>query len=64
MMYKYGMRLRSFGIGCQPKDGYIYREPYEGFKHSDKYWDVIFYNRELSEKEMEDYELDFVGVEK
>lgn len=64
MMYKYGMRLRPFGIGCQPKDGYIYREPYEGFKHSDKYWDVIFYNRELSEKEMEDYELDFVGVEK
>lgn len=64
MMYKYGMRLRPFGIGCQPMDGYIYREPYEGFKHSDKYWDVIFYNRGLSEKEMEDYELDFVGVEK
>lgn len=62
MMYKYGMRLRPFGIGCQPMDGYICREPYEGFKHSDMYWDVIIYNRELSEKEMEDYELDFVGV--
>lgn len=62
MMYKYGMRLRPFGIGCQPMDGYVDREPYEGFKYSDKYWDVIVYNRELSEKEMEDYELDFVGV--
>lgn len=65
MMYKYGMRLRPFGIGCQPMDGYLYREPYEGFKcfkYSDKYWDVIVYNRELNEKEMEDYELDFVGV--
>ena len=40
------------------------REPYEGFKYSARYWDVIIYNRALSEKEMEDYELDFVGVEK
>lgn len=64
MMYEYGMRLRPFGIGCQPMDGYVGREPYEGFKYSDRYWDVIIYNRALSEKEMEDYELDFVGVEK
>ena len=63
MMYKYGMRLRPFGIGCQPMDGYVDREPYEGFTHSDRYWDVIIYNRELSEKETEDYELDFMGVE-
>ena len=46
MMYKYGMRLRPFGIGCQPMDGYVDREPYEGFKYSDRYWDVIIYNRD------------------
>ena len=64
MMYKYGMRLRPFGIMCQPTDGYVGRKPYEDSKYSDRYWDVIVYNRRLSEKEMEDYELDFVGVEK
>ena len=52
--YRYGMRLRGFSIGCQPKDGLIRRED-----SSDKnYYDVIVYDRKLTEKEMNDYALD------
>ena len=53
-MYKYGMRLRPFSIGCQPKDGFVERED----DPTGKYWDVIIYDRPLTEKELEDYELD------
>ena len=28
-MYKYGMRLRGFSIGCQPMDGFV--KKYEDF---------------------------------
>lgn len=53
-MYKYGMRRRPFSIGCQPKDGFVERED----DPSGKYWDVIIYDRPLTEKELENYELD------
>ena len=53
-MYKYGMRLRPFSIGCQPKDGFVERED----DPTGKYWDVIIYDRPLTEKELENYELD------
>ena len=53
MEFRYGMRLRGFSPGCQPK-GVIHRED----DPNGKYWDIIVYNRELSEKEMRDYELD------
>lgn len=53
MTYKYGMRLRGFSIGCQPK-GVIERmdDP------SGRYYDILAYDRQLTEKELEDYELD------
>lgn len=57
MFYKYGMRHRGFSPGCQPK-GVIER-------HDDvtgRYWDIIIYNRKLSEKEIGDYELDYLGA--
>ena len=50
----YGMRLRGFSPGCQPKDGLVQR-------HDDttgKYYDILEYNRKLTEKEIQDYELD------
>ena len=53
-MYKYGMRLRPFSIGCQPKVGFVERED----DPTGKYWDIIIYDRPLTEKELEDYELD------
>ena len=52
--YKYGMRSRGFSPLCQPMNGFIRRED------STKYYDVIVYNRELTEKELRDYQLDKV----
>lgn len=54
--YHYGMRLRPFGIGCQPK-GVVHRTD----DPTMKYWDIIIYDRELTEKEMFDYDLDYLG---
>lgn len=56
ILYKYGMRLRGFSIGCQPS-GCRRREDGD-----EKYWDYIYYDRELGDKERADYELDFIGV--
>lgn len=56
MMYKYGMRLRGFSIGCQPSKGWIETE--DGDK---EYWNYLYYDRKLSEEEVRDYELDFLG---
>ena len=53
-MYKYGMRLRGFSIGCQPMQGFMERQD----DPTGKYWDILVYDRELSEQEVEDYELD------
>ena len=56
MEYKYGMRARGFSIGCQPMDGFIRRE--NGIK--EKYFDILVYNRKLSDKEICDYQLDYI----
>ena len=52
----YGMRLRGFSIGCQPKEGFVERldDP------TGEYWDIIVYDRALSDKEVDAYDLDFV----
>lgn len=52
-LYKYGMRHRGFSIGCQPR-GVVRRldDP------AGRYWDIIVYDRELTQKEIDDYELD------
>lgn len=52
--YRYGMRLRGFSPMCQPMDGYIDRED----DPNRKYHDIIIYDRPLTKKELEDYELD------
>ena len=57
--YRYGMRLRGFSIGAQPKRGLIRRED-----SADKRWyDVIVYDRPLTEQELTDYELDMIQEE-
>lgn len=56
MEHKYGMRLRGFSIGCQPKAGLVRRED----DLTGKYYDIIVYDRLLTEKEIEDYELSFI----
>lgn len=53
--HTYGMKMRPFGIGCQPMSGLT------GTMIADKrktgYWSVIYYDRELTEEEIEKYEL-------
>jgi hypothetical protein len=54
--YKYGMRLRGFSLGCQPKDGFIGRED----DPSGRYYDILVYERPLTMEEIMDYELDYL----
>lgn len=54
MEYRYGMRMRGFSIGCQPKKGLVRRED----DSSDKYYDILVYDRPLTDGEVSDYELD------
>ena len=57
MIYEYGMRLRPFSIGCQPMNGLINVKP-ERIIGSRHYWNILVYSRELTDKELRDYELD------
>lgn len=59
MYYKYGMRLRGFAPMCQPKEGFVERQD----DTSGRYWDILIYNRKLSDNEIKDYELDYLGEE-
>lgn len=56
MMYKYGMRLRGFAPMCQPMDGFLERQD----DPSGRYYDILVYNRKLTEQEVENYELDYL----
>lgn len=53
MEFRYGMRLRGFSPGCQPKDGFLERED----DLSGRYYDILVYNRKLTDDELRDYEL-------
>lgn len=60
--FYYGMRLRPFSIGAQPK-GVIRREDAEPYNTAEqKYYDVIVYDRELTAEERWRYELDLVRI--
>lgn len=56
-MFLYGMRLRGFSPGCQPKEGFVERQD----DVTGKYHDILVYDRELTEDELKNYELDFIG---
>lgn len=53
MEYRYGMRLRGYSPGCQPS-GVVKRED----DPTNTYYDILVYDRELSVRELSDYELD------
>lgn len=53
-LYRYGMRLRGFSIGCQPMNGFYERLDDE----TGRYHDILLYTRELTDAEVADYELD------
>lgn len=54
MEFRYGMRLRGFSPGCQPMNGFLRRED----DTTGKYHDILVYDRQLTEQEIKDYELD------
>ena len=56
-MYAYGMRLRGFSLGCQPMNGFVERRD----DTTGRYYDILIYIRRLTDKELSDYELDFLG---
>ncbi len=58
MEYRYGMRLRGFSPGCQPMNGLLRREYGEDYGTMKWYYDILVYNRPLTDKELRDYELD------
>lgn len=58
-LHKYGMRLRGFSIGCQPKEGLVERRD----DPKGRYYDILIYDRVLSGAEVMDYELDYIGIE-
>lgn len=57
MEYRYGMRLRGFSPGCQPKEGLLRRED----DTSGEYYDILVYDRKLDQDEIRSYELDDLG---
>ncbi len=56
-MHVYGMKLRGYSPGCQPS-GVASRED----DPSGRYYDIINYSRKLSDEEVREYELDYLGV--
>lgn len=58
ILYYYGMRLRGFSIGCQPREGFY--EVMDDEEH--RYHDILVYTRPLTDQELKDYELDFLGA--
>lgn len=56
-LYKYGMRLRGFSIGCQPMEGFYERID----DHTGRYYDILVYDRMLTGAEVADYELTYLG---
>ena len=53
-LFEYGMRLRGFAPLCQPMNGFVERKD----DKSGKYHDILVYDRELTNEELRDYELD------
>lgn len=58
-LYKYGMRLRPYGIGCQPKGVVMWNDD-ETVK--ERYWTVIYYEKPLTEAQCFSYDLDDLGA--
>lgn len=54
MPYKYGMIRRGYSIGCQP-NGVIHFEDVD--KKETGFYSIITYLRELTDEEIEKYEL-------
>lgn len=55
--FAYGMRLRGFSPGAQPRGGYIcHLDDLTG-----KYYDIVVYDRQLTTDEVYGYDLEYIG---
>ena len=57
--HKYGMKQRGFSPGCQPMNGLLY----SSLDLTYKYYAILTYDRELSDVEMDLYDLEKVEEE-
>lgn len=57
-MFKYGMLYRGFSPACQPMKGLIERRD----DTSGKYFDILVYDRKLTENEVKNYELEEITM--
>ena len=62
-MFIYGLRCRPFSIGTFPKEGFIRAgsEMLTDLDCKDRYYDVLVYNRKLTDEELYEYKLDYIG---
>ena len=58
LSYKYGAKLMPVSFGNQPAGFCAYRQDY-----TYKYCNYIYYKRLLSDEELEQYGLDYLGIE-
>lgn len=63
MNYLYGMRLRGASPGAQPNGFEIVTELYRTLGGS-RYYDILRYDRILTEDEQNQYDLDYLGYYK
>ena len=61
MTYKYGMRLRPIGLGCQPSRWCKYMRLN---KEETGYWCYVWYKFKLTDEDLKNYDLDYLGEEK
>lgn len=59
-VYKYGMRLRPYGIGCQPWDGFACVAE-GGTVDGCGYYNFIYYVNKLDSETAAHYDLDYLG---
>lgn len=59
-MYNYGMKLRGFSIGCQPKGVIEWKDTN---KAEQGFYSIITYDRELTPEEIEAYDLTNLNAE-
>lgn len=62
-MFVYGMRLRPYGMGCQPKGVCWVCDCEDVYRPSGEYWSIICYLHPLTEEECRAYDLDYLGRE-
>ena len=62
--YVYGMRLRPAAPGAMPKDGLVQVDTNDTYSLRRNYWGILRYDRQLTEKECDDYDLDYLWTER